>query len=195
MTPSRSPATLAAAAAVALLLAGCTGGTSVDRADGGYVLDGEYGITVVPPADRDEAPTIAGQTLVGEPLSLEDFAGQTVVLNVWGSWCGPCVDEADDLVEAERQLADVAFVGLNIRESSTDNAQAFERAFDITWPSIFDQDSSLLLAFRDTDLPPPQAPPTTYVIDTQGRLGARIAIDDVTATTLVDVVEEVRGDG
>lgn len=188
MTPSRSPAALAAAAAVAVLLAGCTGGTSVDRADGGYAS--EYGITLVPADEREAAPPVAGETLDGEQLSLDDFAGETVLLNVWGQWCGPCVDEADDLVQAERELGDVAFVGLNIRDED-DAARAFEREYGIDWPSIYDQASTNLLGFTDL---PAAATPTTYVIDAEGRLAARL-LGPQTAQTFVDVVEEVRGDG
>lgn len=179
------------AASLLALLVGCTGGTTAERSTGGFI-QGEYGITVVPADDREDAPPVVGETLAGEQLALADLVGEPVVLNVWGSWCGPCVEEADDLVAAERKLGDVVFVGLNIRDNE-DAARAFERAHDITWPSILDFDGSQLLGFRDTDLAAPYSPPTTYVIDAEGRLGARIAIDDLTATTLVDVVEEVRG--
>jgi thiol-disulfide isomerase/thioredoxin len=114
-----------------------------------------------------------------------------VVLNVWGQWCPPCRAEADELVAAHRELGpDVAFLGVNIRDLD-DNARAFERTYGISWPSIVDQDSSLLLGFRETSLPAPAAPPTTYVIDREGRLGARIADEITTAGTLVDVVDEV----
>ena len=178
-------------AAVAVL-AGCSGGITAERATGGYV-QGDYGITVAQAEDRDDAPDVSGETLDGDQVSLDDYAGKTVVLNIWGSWCGPCRDEADELVSAEEQLRGdgVAFLGIDIRDLD-DNARAFERSYGITWPSIVDQDSSELLGFRDTSLPAPESPPTTYVVDPQGRLGARIATADLTAQTLVDVVDEVR---
>lgn len=198
MTRQRAPhhARAARAAVLAVLgtgLAGCAGGLSADRATGGYI-QGDYGITVVDAPDRDNAPDISGVSLGGDPVSLDDYAGKTVVLNIWGAWCTACRAEVDQLVAAEKQLrADgVDFLGIDIRDDD-DAARSYERRYDVSWPSIFDQDSSLLLGFRDTSLPAPAAPPTTYVVDAQGRLGARIATADLTATTLVDVVDEVRG--
>ena len=188
--PRRALAAAVTTTALATGLAGCSGTPAAERASGGYV-QGDYGITVVPAGERDDAPDLGGRTLDGDDVSLDDFAGRTVVLNVWGQWCPPCRAEADELVAARRELgADVAFLGVNIRDLD-DNALAFERSHDISWPSIVDQDSSLLLGFRETSLPPPTAPPTTYVIDAEGRLAARIGEEITTPTTLVDVVDEV----
>ncbi len=199
MTPPRRPLSAVASSvtgmwtvAAVAVLAGCSGGITAERATGGYV-QGDYGITVAQAEDRDDAPDVGGETLDGDQVSLDDYAGKTVVLNIWGSWCGPCRDEADELVAAEKQLRGdgVVFLGIDIRDLD-DSARAFERSYGITWPSIVDQDSSELLGFRDTSLPAPESPPTTYVVDPQGRLGARIATADLTAQTLVDVVDEVR---
>lgn len=189
--PLARPALTSVAVAVAGgLLAGCGSGPSSERATGGYV-QGDYGITVVPADERDDAPALGGETLDGGEVTLDDYAGRPVVLNVWGQWCPPCRAEADELVAAERELGDdVAFLGINIRDLD-DAARAFERSHGITWPSIIDQDSSQLLGFRETSLPPPASPPTTYVIDSEGRLAARIGQEITSATTLVDVVDEV----
>ena len=39
---------------------------------------------------RVQAPELSGETLDGKQLKLSDHLGKVVVLNVWGSWCGPC---------------------------------------------------------------------------------------------------------
>ncbi len=176
-------------AAAAVLLAGCSGGMSSERADGGYV-QGDFGITVVPPEDRVGAPAVAGETVDGGEVALADFAGRPVVVNVWFADCPPCREEADDLVEAERELrADgVEFLGVNIRDDA-DGAAAFQRDFGITWPSIYDPSSAQLLGFRDSL--PAAAVPTTWVIDSEGRVVARIVDEIGSATTLVDLVDEV----
>ena len=171
------------------LLTGCTGGATAERADGGYV-QGEFGITVVAPEDRVAAPAVAGKTVDGGEVALADFTGRPVVLNVWYSTCPPCREEADDLVEAERELRDddVAFLGVNIRDDAS-GAAAFQENFEIGWPSIYDPASEQLLGFRDS-LPSP-AVPTTWVIDSEGRVAARV-IDKITsAKMLVDLVDEV----
>jgi len=175
-----------------LLVAGC-GGISADRADGGYVR-GDFGITVVPPAEREPAPAVAGTSVDGAPVALADFAGRPVVVNVWFADCPPCREEADDLVAAQRRLAadDVAFLGVNIRDD-VDGARAFQRTFGVDWPSVYDPAGSQLLGFRDSL--PSAAVPTTWVIDSRGRVAARVVDEIRTASTLVDLVDEVESDG
>ncbi len=137
---------------------------------------------------------MAGENLAGERVALDDFAGQVVVVNVWGSWCGPCIREAPHLVEAAQELDgdEVAFLGINTRDLSRDPALAFERKYDLPYESIYDPAGEVLLAFRGTI--PPSAIPSTLVIDRDGRIAARV-LGEVTASTLVGLVEDVLADG
>ena len=179
-----------AVALVAIALASCTSDLATNAESGGYIsADGS--ITVVAPDDREPAPDFAGETLEGEPIALSDFAGDIVVVNVWGSWCCPCHAEADDLATASKRLAeqDVRFLGIAIRDQ-TANALAFQEEYGIDYPSIFDPDSSTLLELPDSMLA--VSPPTTYVVDAEGRLAARV-FAEVSVETLVDLVDEVRG--
>ena len=179
----------AALALLALVPTGCSGGVSAERSTGGFVQGG-YGITVVPVSERVQAPPLTGTTLAGESVSLSDFTGKTVLVNVWGSWCVPCREEVDDLVAARRELPvdDVEFVGVAIRDDRA-RALAFEQAHDVSWPSLFDPRSSLLLGFRDSLAA--AAVPTTYVIDSNGNVAARM-LDKQSARTFVDVVTDVQ---
>jgi len=179
---------------VVLVLAGCSGGVRAERSGGGFV-QGEYGITVVPVGDRVDAPDLSGETPSGEQVSLDDFGGKTVLVNVWGSWCVPCREEVGNLVAARRQLAteNVAFLGINIRDDRA-AAQAFEDRHGVAWPSLYDPSSSLLLGFRDSLAA--AAVPTTYIIDNDGRVAVRM-LNKQTAQTFVDAVTDVQdgGDG
>ena len=172
---------------VAAALAGCTAQPSADETTGGYVSS-NGAITVLPEGERDPAPDVSGVTLDGDEVALRDFAGQVVVLNTWYSTCGPCRAEADDLAAAARQLGDVQFLGLNIRDSHA-AAQSFQETFDVPYPSIFDPSGSQLLQFPAGMAP--IAVPTTLVIDAEGRVAARI-LDETTAATLVGVIEDVQ---
>lgn len=151
----------------------------------------DYGITVVPPAQRVAAPGLRGESLSGQPLSLQDLHGKTILINVWGSWCVPCRDEVDDLRRARQELPrrDVGFLGINIRDDRS-AALAFEESNGVTWPSFYDPGGTLLLGFRDSLAA--AAVPTTYIIDADGRVAARM-LNKQTTTTFVDVVDEVRG--
>lgn len=179
-----------AALALALALAGCTGSSSGDRNDNGSFVAGDGVLTVLQPDRRGEPIALAGDTLEGTRLDLASLRGRTVVLNVWGSWCGPCRKEAPDLVTLEQQLKsqDVAFVGLNVREEDPAQARAFQRAFAITYPSLSDEGGNLLLSLRGAVAP--NAIPTTLVLDGEGRIAARIS-GGTTRITLKGVVESV----
>jgi thiol-disulfide isomerase/thioredoxin len=180
-------------AALGAALVGCStpgAGTGADS-DIRYV-QGKGTVTTMQPAERKAVANLQGETLEGEKVSLADFKGKVVVLNVWGSWCPPCRKEAPDLEAAAKSLASkgVQFLGVNTRDNDTGPPKAFVRNFKISYPSVFDPDGDQLLAFRDTL--PPSSIPATLVIDAEGRAAARV-LGPVTKTTLEQIVLDVVG--
>jgi thiol-disulfide isomerase/thioredoxin len=173
---------------VSVAASGCA--ESMGGAEG--FVAGSGTVTVLDEADRVPAPELSGRSLSGRPLALGDFAGSTVVLNVWGSWCAPCREEAPALIQAAKRLGDrdVQFLGVSVREPGVASAKAFVRNFGVPYPSIYDSDGSQLLGFRDTL--PPDAIPSTLVIDSQGRVAARV-LGPVDESTLVGLVNDVEG--
>ena len=163
---------LALGLACVLALAGCSNdvGSSGNQ---GYVA-GKGIITSVKAADRKQPGEVSGRTLDGEKVSLADFRGKVVVVNVWGSWCGPCRAEAPMLAQASRDLAGkgVVFLGIDSRDPSKDAAKAFVRRFDIPYASLYDQQGATLLAFRGTLTP--NSVPSTVVVDPQGRVAGSV---------------------
>jgi thiol-disulfide isomerase/thioredoxin len=184
----------AAGAAVAplLALAGCSGAEFSAGEQGFVSADGK--VTVLDPAER-KAPRaeVAGETVDGDPVSLDDHRGKVVVVPVWGSWCAPCRAEAPMLADAARDLEDdgVVFLGIDSRDPNTANVRKFVERFDIPYDSIYDPDGTTLLAFHGTL--PPMAIPSFVFIDRQGRVAGR-ALDSVTRSTLYGVVEDVLGE-
>jgi thiol-disulfide isomerase/thioredoxin len=180
-------ALLATALVGVLALTGCTSGSAT--ADG-PVTPGLQGIDagengLLPPEDRVPAPQLAGTTLEGEPLDVADYRGQVVVLNFWASWCPPCRAEAPNLIEvAEATEADgVQFIGVNVK-NARDEAIAFERKQGVTYPSLHDQPGVLLTRFRKLV---PQVPPTTLLLDREGRIAGRFIGGVTTRELLVPV--------
>ncbi len=175
--------------ALVLGLVGCTGSTG-NTVAGQNFQAGDGTITVLDPDQRRMPGALRGATIDGAQVDLADYRGKVVVLNVWGSWCAPCQKEAPALQAASEALAPkgVKFLGINTRENGNRAAAAaFERAYAITYPSLFDS-ADYLLALRGAVAA--NAIPTTVVVDAQGRIAARIS-GPTTKTTLVNLVEDV----
>jgi thiol-disulfide isomerase/thioredoxin len=178
------------AAALAVVAAAATACTDANGTDGKSYVGGDGVVIEIPEGDRAEPVQVAGETLNGDRLDLSDRRGSVVVVNIWWTGCGPCRVEAPMLVDAADELAgDGTIVGINIRDSSKDNGLAFERSFDVPYPSIYDPGSEQLLNF-----PSPFNPrwmPSTVVLDREGRVAALVGGELPSKLTLLDVVEEV----
>jgi thiol-disulfide isomerase/thioredoxin len=180
----------AASLVVVFALAGCTGeggNASGLRGDGTSFVSGDGVKTMVPVARRQEPVELTATTLEGDRLDIATLRGKPVVLNVWGSWCPPCRKEAPALQAAAAQLRGKAsFVGINTRDSEA-GAQAYERRFKVSYPSLVDK-GTLLLALRGAVSP--QDIPSTLVLDRQGRVAARFS-GPVTMLTVTGMVADV----
>jgi peroxiredoxin len=180
--------------AAALSLAACSDagvGDPVDdvaRNESRYIA-GANQLRTIAIDDRRPAPELQGTLLDGGSFDLAEQRGKVVVLNVWGSWCPPCRAEAPTLEQAWRDFASqgVQFVGINTRDGEA-TALAFERRFDITYPSVVDSSGVKLLAFSGAVSP--AAIPSTLVLDRDGRVAA-VYSGEVTVAKLRDMITAV----
>jgi thiol-disulfide isomerase/thioredoxin len=170
--------------AAALLLTACGSSASGSDGAGTAFVAGDGSIVLIAPEERGPAPDLVGPTLEGGEFRLRDHLGEIVVLNVWASWCAPCRAEAPVLESVWREVQDV---GLDTRDTEA-AALAFLEAYDVTYPNVIDADGRLQLLFSDTL--PPQAIPSTLVVDREGRVAGRI-IGRVTEATLTALIEDV----
>src|SRR5215207_2657735 len=181
------------AASVSMLLTGCTATSGDDPSPGagqaGYPQS-QRNLTRVAPEQRKLLPEISGPALGAEStLSSRDYPGKVVVINVWGSWCAPCRSEAPELQAASEQTKESAqFLGITSKDYDPAPALAFTRAFSITYPSIFDPTGRVLLDFAG--VLPPSAIPSTMIVDSDGRLAARV-LGPISRTNLVGMINDV----
>jgi thiol-disulfide isomerase/thioredoxin len=187
---SRRPRRALVAALLAAALAavsGCTGTNAVSQSvagSNGYQA-GNDALTWLAPADRPKVGEVSGQLLDGTHFDLAGWRGKIVVVNFWGSWCEPCRSEAKALDAVYRQFRSrgVEFLGIDVREDRA-RASTFLRTHRVGYPSLSDPSSVLGLRFPGL---PPNATPTTLIIDRQGRIAARHS-SEIFYTQLRDAV-------
>lgn len=196
MSTRRIARTLVAAAlavAVSFSVSGCANDSLADQfkaGDNKNYIAGDGTVSEFAEASRSQPIVWSGPTESGGLLKSDQLNGVVVVMNFWYAACAPCRAEAPDLVAVNKLFVgkNVQFVGVNVRDTAA-TALAFDRTFDIVWPSIIDsQSGSVLLAF--TGLVTPQAVPTTLVLDKKGRVAARV-LGKVEASTLKALVQRV----
>jgi thiol-disulfide isomerase/thioredoxin len=179
-----------------LALAGCSNDPLADQyADGsgqGYISgDGAY--TEIPESAREAPVVFGGVDESGASVSSDDFAGEVYVVNFWYASCPPCRSEASDLKALSEQYGDVPFLGVNISDSA-DVALTFAKKFGIEYPSIIDANSaSVQLAFAGAVAP--NAVPTTLVVDSEGRVAARISGIIRDPSILASMIDSVVAEG
>ena len=178
---------LAVVAACLLLLSACSGleGTN----EQGY-LPGDGRILQFEPADRGAPIELTGTSLTGQPVDIASYAGKPLVINVWWSGCGPCRTEMPMLVSAAKELkAKAAFLGIDIRDLSREQAIAFAVNKGVTYDNVYDPTGKALLAFSG-DVSP-RTPPTTLVLDDELRVAAIISGPIPSKLTLTEIVDQI----
>ena len=182
--------TSAIAVGTAVVLSACSENDELaDQAgsDQGYV-SGSGVVSRVPAEDRGEPLDLSFETLDGKSMSLADLRPTPVVVNLWYAACPPCRKEAPDLKSVSEELGDkVQFLGVNVRDQEA-AANAFIQSFQVPYPNMLDSNGEMVSLL--SGVLPPQATPSTVILDAKGRAAARV-VGEVDASTLKGLVEDV----
>jgi len=184
---------LAALAVAALLLAGCSTSKEAVQTGQDFTFVAPGGQTTIlydPPDSRGTLRGMSGESLLspGTTIGLDAFAGRVVVLNIWGSWCGPCRTEAPDLEFVARQTAadGVSVLGVDVRDDRA-AATDFLRDRGITYDSIFDPPGRTLALLTGY---PRNTVPSTIVLDRQHRVAA-VYLTAIRVSELIPLVQRL----
>ncbi|MCP2333337.1 TlpA family protein disulfide reductase [Actinoalloteichus caeruleus] len=180
--------------ATGLLVGACTG---TDQVEGDFQFIAPGGQTRLhyEAAERQPVPDISGEDLFDEDsrISVADYAGDVVVVNIWGSWCTPCREEAPELQRMSEATADedVQFLGISVRDNPRSAPIDFMENLGLTYPSIYDPSGRSLLGLRGY---PRNAVPSTLLIDREQRVAA-VFLAQVHEEELMPAVEDLLAEG
>ena len=137
-----------------------------------------YGLSTRQTADTDQHLPRVGQPLAdftlpdlqGKTVQLAALRGKVVFINVWATWCKPCVDEMPTIQRLFEQLSPR---GLEILAVSLDPLGAqvvvpFMQTYQLTFPALLDTKSQIEKLYGTTGVP------ESFIVDKQGRLVEKI---------------------
>jgi len=141
---------------LALSLTGCSSITNSMSSKGEVVDCVEVDHVAAKPDD-----TLLNCLTGTEKISVESLRGPLIV-NVWGSWCGPCKQEMPYFVDFnQRTNSKVKLLGIAVEEAKSQDAKDFIIANGMTWPNLYDAKGITRAAFG-------MGVPVTWFIDQQG---------------------------
>jgi cytochrome c biogenesis protein CcmG/thiol:disulfide interchange protein DsbE len=112
------------------------------------------------------ARELTATTTQGTSFSLSAERGKPVVINFFGSWCGPCNMEAPELAAFAQAHPDVSFVG--VANDQPGDADAFMQKYGLTYDVIADPNATILHSWKVTGVP------TTVFLNADGTEKARV---------------------
>jgi peroxiredoxin len=141
------------------------------------------------------APSFTLPELRGGEVNLDEYRGQVVLVNFWGTWCEPCRRETPALQAAYEQLRDEGFViiGVNMTEdefvqnNSEDDIRAFADQYNVTYPIALDVEGEVSRAFRVYPLP------TSFFIDPEGTI-RYMRVSEITADEVIALFNQLKQD-
>jgi peroxiredoxin len=168
--------------AVVVLLVGALG-------TGAYVLRDE----LFPVEVGSRAPAFLARTVDGKDRvrSLDDYKGKVVVLNIWATWCRPCIVEMPSFERLHRQLGDsnLKIVAVSIDDVvGADSVRAFARGLGLTFEILLDSTHAIDRDYQVTGYP------ETFVIARDGTIRKKwIGPADWTSPSNLALVRDLLG--
>jgi peroxiredoxin len=122
-----------------------------------------------PVVPGSSAPDFSFKNLKGEQVRLSDYRGQVVLLNIWATWCHPCVEELPSMEKLYRELKDKGFTILAVSIDKNESpVKRFVEKLSLTFPVLLDPKNRITRLYRTTGVP------ETFIIDKKGVIREKI---------------------
>lgn len=138
------------------------------------------------PREGFPAPDFTLEDLSGASVTLSDYRGQVVIVNLWASWCGPCRAEMPEIQKVYSANRERGLVVLAVNSTVQDNeadARAFVQELGLTFPVLLDREGAVSRRYLLRALP------STFFIDRTGVIRAVIVGGPMSRATLQTKVE------
>jgi peroxiredoxin len=120
--------------------------------------------------DNLPAPDFTFPGLDGKKVSLSDYRGKVVLVNIWATWCPPCVEEMPSMEKLYRKFKGQNFeiLAVSIDASGIKAVAPFMRKSNLTFPALIDSEGAINAVYGVTGVP------ESFIIDKQGILIKKI---------------------
>jgi thiol-disulfide isomerase/thioredoxin len=115
--------------------------------------------------DPEMAPPLPDRDISGATVSKANWIGKVVLVNFWATWCPPCREEIPEMISLQRQFKDqLQIIGISEDDDTAAKVWSFAQHWRINYPIVM-ATPEVIAAYGGVP-----ALPTTFVIDTQGRV-------------------------
>lgn len=170
-----------------ITMAGCAGSDAEEtELSAGQKNAGTDAADEIPVAVEEgcSAPDIELHYLDGSSAELSDYRGKTVLLNLWATWCGPCVGEMPAFPRLQEEFGDqLQIIAVNCGDSA-DTVEQFAEGNNYTFPIALDEKYEIMMnTYRTSSIP------YTVIIDETGII-RHISVGAQDADTMFDQYKE-----
>jgi peroxiredoxin len=117
----------------------------------------------------DTAPNFTVTTDQGNRITPTSFGGRVLVLNFWGTWCAPCVEEVPSLNEFAKQMASSGVVVVGVSVDKNENLyKKFLKRFNVAFQTARDPEADIAGDYGTFKYP------ETYIIDKSGKVVQKV---------------------
>lgn len=116
------------------------------------------------------APNFTLPGLDGKMISLSDYKGHVVLVNIWATWCPPCVDEMPSMEKLYQELKDENFeiLAISIDAPGENAVSPFMKKYNLSFPALIDPDGTIKTLYQTTGVP------ESFIINKDGILIEKI---------------------